>query len=261
MMVTSVPQFGNPALQSDTPTTVYESDDLQILCHNPQAQNAVVVFDHRHPRDGNFAVIRPSNKIINAEFSYITVASRRNDWFLSPSLIDCQDQINSYTERYARVVGFGSSMGGYGVLALSRAFRFKQVLIVSPQVTVFPDQPPFDTRFADHAKNLDPTFETLAKSPRKGLGGVIVYDPNVAQDRAHADLITTLFPRLKRVPMSFAGHPALRLVSQANSFHRIQDELISNHISAFRLRQLHKLVRQTSPEYRRALNTYLETRT
>jgi hypothetical protein len=243
------------------PETLYQSDQLRILCHNPQAEHAVVVFDHRQVRDGNFATIRPSDKITKAGFSYITVASKRNDWFLSPSLSDCHEQVSAYMAKYRRVVGFGSSMGGFGALAMSRTFRFKQVLVVSPQITVFPDRAPFDPRFKEHAKELDPTFDTVSQHPRKGLGGVILFDPNQPNDLAHAQIISELFPRLRRVPMSFAGHPALKLISQAKGFHRIQDELVSNHISAYRLRQLHKTLGRASPYYRTALEDYLSTRT
>lgn len=242
------------------PETIYTSDHLQILCHNPQAAKAVVVFDHRQVRDGNFATIRASKKITSAGFSYITVASRRNDWFLSPSLADCQNTVSDYMAKYAQVAGFGSSMGGYGVLTLSRAFRFKQVLVVSPQITVFPDRPPYDARFQNHAETLEQAYDTTRLNPRKGLGGVILFDPNIPQDAAHVQIITDLYPRLRRVPMPFAGHPALRLVTNAGSFHRIQDELMSNHISAHRLLQLHKGLRRVSPEYTQALNTYLEAR-
>lgn len=220
----------------------------------------MVVFDHRQPRDGNFSEISPSKTILEAGNAYVTVASRANDWFLSPSLSDCANPVNDYMGRYERVVGFGSSMGGYGVLAMARAFRFNQVLVVSPQVTVFPDKPPYDTRFSDHAKDLDPTFERIGENPRKGLGGVILYDPHQLEDAAHTDLIKGLFPRLKPVPMPMAGHPALGLVVEAKRFHRIQKELIAGNISAWRLLQLHKSLRRSSGLYQERLHSYLDQR-
>ena len=247
-------------MQTNSPATIYASDDLQILCYNPQAEQAVVVFDHRRVRDGEFAIIKPSQKIIKAGFSYITVASKRNDWFLSPSLVDCAGVVSDVMARYTRVVGFGSSMGGYGALAMSRTFRFNQVLVVSPQITVFPEEPPFDTRFKTYAKDLDQTYDTLAQNPRKGLGGVLLYDPNQPEDCGHREMISSLFPRLKPVPMSFAGHPALKLISQAGGFPRIQDELIANHISAHRLRQLHRTIGRETPQYHEALLKYQDHR-
>lgn len=260
MMVAFVPPFGNPALPKDATQTLYASEHLEIICHNPQAEKAVVVFDHRRIRDGDFAKIKRSGKITSAGFSYITVACRRNDWFLSPSLIDCQNKLSDFSSRYSRIVGFGSSMGGYGALALSRAFRFNQVLLVSPQITVFPNQPPYDQRFSAFAKDLDPAFDTLTQNPRKGLGGVILFDPNQAQDHAHARLICETFPRMRTVAMPFSGHPALQLVTKANSFNRIQDELIAPRISPYRLTQIHRAAREASPEYIAARDTYLKAR-
>ena len=247
-------------MQSAPPDVIYRSDHLEILCHNPKAKRAVVVFDHRQVRSGGFSKIRPSSTITEAGNAYVTIASRANDWFLSPSLSDCATPLSDYMARFDRVVGFGSSMGGYGALALSRPCRFNQVMLVSPQITVFPEKPPYDIRFQDHATGLDQAFDTLGKNPRKGLGGVVLYDPHILEDRAHAQLIFEMFPRLKSVPLPFAGHPALGVISQEKKFWRIQSELISNNISSGRLLQLHKSLRQSSPLYQKGLSAYLKTR-
>lgn len=218
------------------------------------------MFDFRQVRSGGFTDLKPSRNVLDAGQSYITVASKRNDWFLSPSLADCVPAVSNFTNRFERVVGFGSSMGAYGALTMSRAFRFKQVLVVSPQVTPFPGKPPFDTRFADHAQSLDPAFDTLLSSARKGLGGVMLYDPYVRPDRQHARLIQAAFPRIKIRAYPFAGHPALGPHLEARKFGAIQDELIHPRISAHRLLTQYKALRRGSEIYEKAFEGYLSKR-
>jgi hypothetical protein len=247
-------------LHTVSPEVVYASDHLLIQCHNPDADRAVVTFDFRHIRDGGFTVLKPSIKVQKSGQAYITVATKRNDWFLSESLSDCKDHVADFTKKFSRVVGFGSSMGGYGALALSRPFRFNQVLIVSPQATPFPDEPPFDRRFSDHVAGLDRAHDTMLKNPRKGLGGVLLFDPAIQEDHDHARLITNAFPRIKTCAFCFAGHPALGPFVAAEKFGEVQAELIENRISASRLLRRFKSLRRSSEIYQTGLNAYLKQR-
>ena len=239
------------------PETIYASEDLLIQCFNPDASRAVTVFDFRHVRTGGFTDLKPSRKVLQAKQAYITVASKKNDWFLSSSLEDCKPSVSEFTKRFDRVVGFGSSMGAYGALAMSRAFRFKQVLVVSPQATPFPNKPPFDVRFANHASTLDPNFDRLLDEPRKGLGGIILFDPQIRLDRLHVRLIQNAFPRLKTRAFPFAGHPALGVHMAAEKFGLIQDELIAHRMSGNRLLSQFKSLRANSEPYNEALRAYL----
>jgi len=164
------------------------------------------------------------------------------------------------TQGYDKITARGFSMGGYGALLLSRALRLNRVLLVSPQVSVFPDHAPWETRYLVEAAQLDPAWDDLARKPRRGLHGVVLYDPMDAVDRQHAAAIGKLFPRLSMVPLAFGGHPATRVLLEGWKFSKLQQELLRPRLRPGFLLRGHKIARRNSPSYRAALQNRCEAR-
>lgn len=148
-------------------------------------------------------------------------------------------------------------MGGYGALLLARHLHAAQLLLISPQISIFEDQVPFDKRFLHYAAKLDPRFDLVRFMGANMCPGVVIYDPNVPEDRIHKVKICEKFPSLRGVAFSFSGHPALSLVSRQKRFGLVLSELKQNQIRPKRLIKLHRSVRRQSLEYRRSLDAYM----
>ncbi len=241
-------------------TIVYQSDNLIVTCYNPDKPRLMVSYDRRRLDRPGFPPPNPSKYFRKNDLAFLTIYSAHNDWFLSPDLPDLRKRLSDFTRPYAHITGIGYSMGGYGVLLLARETRVKQVVLVSPQSSVIPAHVPFETRYLQEAAKLDPTLDTLAVNPRKGLRGCLLFDPTHRIDTQHANRITGLFPNIRRVPLPFGGHPAMQVISEVNMYHKVQQELLRQRIRPAEFLRIHKQARRQSPHYQAQLARYLADR-
>lgn len=241
-------------------SNVFETENLHVTCYNPDRTRLIVSFDHWKPVRSGFPAPKPSEFFAKNDVAFMTIHSSRNDWFLSPDLPALQLALDRFTEPYDRVTSIGYSMGGYGALLLSRATRSNQVVLVSPQYSIFAQHAPFETRYEAEAALLDPKLDTLATKPRQGLRGVILFDPTVKIDVKHVALITKLFPKITSVPLPFGGHPALNAISGAKQYQKIQEELLRNNVRPGAFLRTHKQARRIAPCYQDGLAQYLARR-
>ena len=240
--------------------SVLETDNIRITCYDPQHPNLVVSFDHRRLNRDGFPAPMPSEFFAANNRAFLTIHSARNDWFLSPDLPQIKQTLFDFTERFEHIKSIGFSMGGYGALLLSRALRTNRVLLISPQSSIFPHSAPFEDRYQSEAKALNPVYDDLGQNPRRGLRGLILYDPNHRIDTAHAKRILGFYPKLTPVPMPFAGHHATTAISEANLFSHVQQEMLRNQPRARAFLAMHKTARKTAPAYQENLAAYLKQR-
>lgn len=243
-----------------TKTTVLSTDHIRVTCYNAERTRLVVAFDHwRSDRDG-FPPEQTSEFFARSGVAFMTVQSARNDWFLSPHLQELRRALREFTPRFQRVNAIGFSMGGYGALLLARALKANQVLLVSPQSSIFPQRVPFETRYLREAAELDPALDDLADKPRRGLRGVVLFDSSSQTDTRHKNILTGLFPNLTAVALPFGGHPALQAVAEARLYRKVQEEMLRPRIRPGALLGLHKTARKGSDTYRAGLAGYLHNR-
>lgn len=248
-----MPDPDGPAL-----TDVFTSDSLRGVCHNAGADDLIVFLDHLQRRDGRF--VEPSFPTRLRNRAFLQIQCLTNSWFLSPDTQGLRAALMGFCARFSTVTVLGSSMGGYGALLLGRELHATQMLLVSPQASIFPARAPFEQRFTDYAAPLDPGLDQALESDPDYCRGVLIYDPAVPQDRQHKTLICQRFPGLQSLAFAFAGHPALGLVSKEQRFGEVLDELLSPPLDPQRLRQLHRSLRGRSPDYQARLATYLNNR-
>ena len=241
-------------------TSLYQSDHLRVTCYDPDRPRLIVSFDHwRQDRDG-FPPEKPSQYFAKNGLAYMTIYSARNDWFLTPDLAEMRQVLADFTRGFEHVTAIGYSMGGYGALLLARESRANQVVLVSPQSSIFPEHAPFETRYLSEAAGLDPAQDTLAKRPRRGLRGGLLFDPSDRIDRQHSNRITGLFPNIVPVPLAFGGHPAMQAIAGAKMYRLVQQELLRRRIRPAEFLRIHKQARRQSPYYQDRLGRYLAER-
>lgn len=90
--------------------------------------------------------------------SAIEVKVSSNHWFQTSETDEAMAVISEIAGAFRRVVTYGSSMGGYGAIACSRAIGAHTAVAVSPQWTVDPEKLPWEKRWADDAAQIQKAF-------------------------------------------------------------------------------------------------------
>lgn len=133
----------------------------------------------------------------------IHVLSRDNRWYQHPELDEALRAIAAAVPGYARVIAYGSSMGGFAALRYGARCGATVGLALSPQYTVDPAVVPFDRRWAQDVARI--AFRQDADLPSLPEQ-YVVYDPRDAHDRRHFELFAERSPTTG-VPVPHGGHP------------------------------------------------------
>lgn len=178
----------------------------------------------------------------------LVVQTARRDWFLSPQSAALAQALSLATAAYAEVTATGFSMGGYAALLYSAACRARRVMAVSPQYSIDPAVAPFDPdrhgKFARIGQPM-PRPETQGDT---GIGGLLLYDPSIAADRAHAARVRAGFPGLTAVALPHGGHPATGVIASGTG--HLAEMLVRDRIDPQAIRELHRAARRGNPAYR-----------
>ena len=123
--------------------------------------------------------------------SVLGVQSHAKDWFrqpTAPALLRGLEE-RGFFRRFRRVVLTGASMGGFAALNFAPLIPEARVLAFSPQSTMNKVIAPYEARFPFAVKRSNwegmPFLDAAAAVPYIRRA-VVVYDPMVPEDRAHA---------------------------------------------------------------------------
>ncbi|MES2548396.1 MAG: hypothetical protein V4630_01725 [Pseudomonadota bacterium] len=161
--------------------------------------------------------------------SVLGVQSHAKDWFRQPTapalLQGLEDR--GFFRRFRRVVLTGASMGGFAALNFAPLIPEARVLAFSPQSTMNKVIAPFEERFpfAVRKSNWEavPFLDAAAAMPYIRRA-VVLYDPFVPEDRAHAARLAGPNVQFLRAP--FTTHEAIRVVLKSGTFPLLIDTLL-----------------------------------
>lgn len=152
--------------------------------------------------------------------SLLGVQSHAKDWFrnpTTPALIRALHAGGFFT-RFRRIVLTGASMGGFGAINMAPLIPGARVLAFSPQSTMNKTIAPYEARFpfAVRKSNWDaPEFLDAAAAIPQIPKVAILYDPFVAEDRAHAARLSG--PNVQLLPAAHCTHEAVRVVIKSGA--------------------------------------------
>ena len=202
-----------------TPERVFDGERLRAVLIRGRSERLIVTFDYRQDGREGFSADSHSTGFARQGFSQLAIKTRANDWFVNEETPSLEAALAQVVAGHSRVQALGFAMGGYGALRFAVALGLAQAVIVSPQVSPLA---PWDRRYRAEAGAWDESLGVLAPVPR--LGGLLVFDPFVPEDLAHARAILTLFPRLRSVRLGHGGHPAIRTLRGAGGMRVVQEE-------------------------------------
>lgn len=146
-----------------------------------------------------------------AGVSLLGIMASRKDWYRNNDTapLICALRDAGLFAGFRRVLFVGASMGGFAALAYARLVPDAAVLAFSPQSTLDRTRAPFERRYKYGAKKWDWTGAfSDAAGAADGREITLVYDPQVAEDRAHAMRLDGAGVRHIRLPRM--GHRAIR---------------------------------------------------
>lgn len=208
----------------------------------------MVTFDFRRTNRKGFSEANFSSSFARHGHAQLSITSRANDWFINAETEALEAALAPVVARFARSHALGYSMGGYGAFRFARALNLRHVVAISPQATIAPGAVPGDTRYATEARHFDPVLGDLSSRGSPDLRGLIVTDPFLAVDLAHARLITRAFPGVDILPLPFAGHPASRVLDDAGQVWLFQRAATMAKRGRM-IRKSHHAARRASPQY------------
>jgi pimeloyl-ACP methyl ester carboxylesterase len=235
------------------PEVVFDGRHLRAVLLPGHKDRLVVTFDYRLIGRAEFTADTHSSNFARGGYAQLSIKTRMNDWFITPDTRALEQALAGVAARYAHVSLLGYSMGGYGALRYAGALGAETAVLISPQFSIAPDVVPWEQRYPMEGLRFDPDRGDLVPVAVSGLRGMIVLDPFVAPDMAHARLIRAHFPGLELARLAFGGHPAIRVIRGAGKVWTIHREAVSAAPERRLICAEHRAARRESQGYWRRL--------
>lgn len=164
--------------------------------------------------------------------SILGILAHRKDWYRNPDTPALLTRLREagLFSRFRRVAFAGASMGGYAALAYSALLPGSVVLAFSPQTSLAPHITPFERRFRYGQRKWnwsDPAFLDAVASVPAAAEVIVVYDPFVPEDRAHARRIAGA--NVREVRVGHLGHKAIRHLKTLGVLQPLIEEVVHGH--------------------------------
>jgi hypothetical protein len=190
------------------------------------------------------------------EINYLGVSTVVPNWYLS-EWVNMQIQAlvdKGFFDRFRRVVFAGHSMGAHGALRFSHYVPRSYVAAYSPQVTLQAARANFDTRFADASRLPWRDAATdVGNFSYNATRTLVLYDPYVPEDRAHAERLGTAGATLLRTYQ--AGHGSMAYLRKIGVGDEILQKICFDELTPREFYALFRHRRNTR-WFQKALRTY-----
>jgi len=175
----------------------------------PRGDTLVVTFDNLDITMGKRADRRPwgHDFIEKQGWSMLGAMAGGWTWYRDPWVAAEFDRLaaSGFFARFARVVFYGASMGGYAAAAFSAACPGADVLVISPQSTVDKRVVPWESRYkVVWDKDFTGKYGDAAQVSRTARRVTILFDPYEPLDAAHVARFTA--PNVVKLRCPLMGH-------------------------------------------------------
>lgn len=194
--------------------------------------------------------------LLRNAYDVIAFKISNDDWFQGIPF-ELFDAINKICcERgYLKRIGYGSSMGGYAVIAFSKLLFIDIGLVFSPQYSI---DESFDTRWLAFAKKISWKYRIDKTTIHNNCSFVCVFDDKNL-DRIHAEKIKSIVSsdKIKEIILPYSGHPVTHFLSESGVLKDIVLDCINSKSLDIRLLRKN---RRISKSYLKSISEYLVAR-
>ena len=191
--------------------TVYRSRHLLVRAARRSSRCCFVTFDPFTDSVDLDRVAFGETFFADQDISAVHVINARNTWYHESDWRAAIDAAGDQASRYARIVSYGASMGGYAALRFADHLRAHAVLALSPQYSLDPRKAPFKTRWGRHHRHR--WLAELSGALPATTPAIIAYDPMAFADREHVERIAAEVP-LEPLTLPHSGHSSVAFLAE-----------------------------------------------
>jgi hypothetical protein len=174
------------------PRGFFHDNGAHSFLYIPRGDTLVVTFDNLDIAMTKRADRRPwgFHFIEKQGWSMLGVMAGGWTWYRDPWVAARFDRLaaEGFFARFARVVFYGASMGGYAAAAFSPACPGADVVAISPQSTLDRTVVPWETRYkVAWGRDFSGRYGDAARAADAARRVTLLYDPYEALDAGHAD--------------------------------------------------------------------------
>lgn len=151
----------------------------------------------------------------NKKISCIYVIPTWNHWYQFEYIKDALEIIKVLAKGFKKVVLYGVSMGGYGVLKYANYLNACDVISISPQAAISGPQSGFDDRFIQFWNKIEHKSDSWHAEYNFPLNVTIFYDRYHFEDGRHAHLIAHHIKHAKLISLPFSGHEVFAVLNES----------------------------------------------
>jgi tetratricopeptide (TPR) repeat protein len=209
--------------------TIFEDEDIVVRALAGDAGKPTLVtcgdFAWRSAKPGFWG----SGPAAKMGWPAIGFAARRPNWFPAVSVAAATAVVRSRMGPVS--IGYGYSMGAYGILKHGRRLGLTHGLALSPQLSISPEDLPHDPRYHPH---YIPGIHAGMRVREEDLPehAWAVFDPQHFHDAQNLALLES--PRLHRVPTRGLYHGTVRLLTSQGRLEEALELLLRDDVAAFR---------------------------
>ncbi|QOR62337.1 hypothetical protein ACM66Z_02365 [Sulfurovum sp. ST-21] len=153
----------------------------------------------------------------------------KNTWYRSNILYHFMMQLSSELEVFPERLGYGGSMGGYGVSSYCNILKLDRILIINPISTLNKSLVPWEYRFTHDRENLDWESGEVFDGAQALASGYIIYDPLFDLDKKHAQR----YQNLIHLKVPGVGHSMPKHLQEMNMLKKTLISFIHNRLDPF----------------------------
>lgn len=210
-------------------TILYDDDELRVVHRRGSSHFTLATF----PGLGVWARARhmwAEEPVEKLDLEAVGFLCKRANWYPAASVERAAPAVRSVLRPVA--IGYGYSMGGYGVLKHGRRVGLSHVVSLSPQVSIDPADIPQDTRFH---RAFDPARNAGMRVVAEDLPpwALMVYDPAFPGDRMQAELLDGV-AGLTRFRYPYLNHGTLGMLAGTGTLRGFIDLVLRGEMDAVR---------------------------
>lgn len=174
------------------PEGFYHDNGMHSFLFIPRGETLVVTFDNLDIAMNKREERRPwgYSFIEKQGWSMLGVMANGWTWYRDPWVFEQFDRLatEGFFRRFARVVFYGASMGGYAACAFAPAHPGADVVAISPQSTLDKALVPWETRYKTAwGRDFSGKYGDAAQASRAAGRVALIFDPYEPLDAGHAD--------------------------------------------------------------------------
>lgn len=212
---------------------LFQGDHMRLAIKNEDADRVIFTFDNwardRRFWDEDHAGVTFTNR----GFAHVRLTTKLNDWYLNRDLPAVLDAATAIAGDYRARHGLAFSMGGYGLMLLSRRVAVDQALFFSPHTTYDTALPPHDTRYPPEVADggyAAETYEAMRDGTPSKADCVIAYDPILPLDVVHARETARFFARPRMMELKDSGHPSASYIAKGLRWGQVVKAITSDRL-------------------------------